>query len=128
MAPLSAAAINTDMRLKCRSQNRCARVDCCSCARRHARRLTQRIHNVAPGNLYAIEIETPFCCPADFWSWRIEARNLIDYRRRSSRWWQRSGLHVWLGNDGGLRGIAALGELMPEEFMDAFNSHWQTTL
>lgn len=80
------------------------------------------------GSLYGIEIKTSFCCPTDFWSWRIDARNIADYRRYKSRWWRHTGLHVWLGNDGGLYGIVALGELTPEEFIEAFGSRWPVTL
>jgi hypothetical protein len=112
---------------KCCSQNRCALITCASCARRYAGQVSQRIRNTATGGLYAIEIKAAFR-PVSFSSWRIEARNVFDYRRRTSRWWQRSVLHVWLSNDGGLHGIVALGELTPEEFLDAFGSRWLTTL
>jgi hypothetical protein len=78
--------------------------------------------------LYGIEIKTSFDGPANFWSWRIEARNVFDYRRRTSRWWRECCLHVWLGNDGGLLGIAALGGLIQEKFITAFGSRWPTTL
>lgn len=112
----------------CRSQNRCALITCAPCARRYAHLVSRRIRNSASGSPYGIEIKTSFCDPADFWSWRIEARNVLDYRRRTSRWWRECCLHVWLANDGILHGIVALGGLTLEEFIDTFGSRWPTTL
>jgi hypothetical protein len=78
-------------------------------------------------NLYAVEIDIAPTSPADFSTWRIEARNVIDYRRRTNRWWRNCGLTVWLGADQRLRGIVFLGPVALVEFLAAF-SRWQTTL
>lgn len=128
MALCCLTAINNSMKSNCCSQNRCAGLKCVSCARRYARLVSRRIRSTASGGLYGIEIKTSFGGPADFWSWRIEARNVLDYRRRTSRWWRECCLHVWLANDGSLHGIVALGGLTLEEFIDTFGSRWPTTL
>ncbi|MPR12027.1 hypothetical protein [Microvirga tunisiensis] len=78
-------------------------------------------------NLHAVEIDIAPSRWADFWSWRIEARNVIDYRRRTSRWWRHCGLIVWLGADQKLRGVVFLGAVAPVDFLAAF-SRWPMTL
>jgi hypothetical protein len=115
------------MRPKCCSANRCGQIHCAPCSRRYAKRIAQRIHAVGNDNLRAVEIDIAPSGPADFWSWRIEARNVIDYRRRTSRWWRRCGLIVWLGADQRLRGIVFLGAVAPVDFLAAF-SRWPTIL
>ncbi len=78
-------------------------------------------------NPYAVEINIAPTSPADFSTWRIEARNVIDYRRRINRWWRNCGLTVWLGADQRLRGIVFLGPVAPVDFLAAF-SRWPMTL
>jgi hypothetical protein len=56
----------------------------------------------------------------EFHSWRVAARNLIDHRRRESRWWNGVQMRVWLGADGQLRGVVSLDAVAPKEFEDAF--------
>ena len=78
-------------------------------------------------NLCAVEIELAPSSFADFWSWRVEARNVVDYRRRTDRWWRDLALSVWLNQDGMMRGIVALGPVTPDEFLEAF-TRWPTAL
>jgi hypothetical protein len=116
------------MTSKCRSQHRCALTSCASCARRYASRLSRRILAHEARNLHVVEIGIGTSHVSDFHSWRIEARNLIDYRRRTSRWWCESGLHVWLAHDSRLLGVVTLGSVTAEEFILAFTSRWPTAL
>jgi hypothetical protein len=118
--------LNTSMR--CCSQSRCARIDCAMCARRYAARLAKRIQNTATGTLFVIEMMLPSEGLADFWSFRIQCRNLIDHRRRSNFWWRSLLLHVWMGQDGKARGVASLGSLTSSEVFEAFQSRWPTNL
>ena len=78
-------------------------------------------------NLCAVEIELAQSSFADFWSWRVEVRNVVDYRRRTDRWWRNLALSVWLNQDGMMRGIVALGPVTPDEFLAAF-ARWPTAL
>jgi hypothetical protein len=112
---------------KCCSRNRCSLTSCNPCTRRYAKRIAQRIHAVGNHNLHAVEIDFAPSSAIDFRSWRIEARNVIDHRRRTSRWWRNCGMNVWLGADQRLRGIVFLGTVAPVDFLAAF-SRWQTTL
>jgi hypothetical protein len=113
---------------KCRSQSRCGQIMCAVCARRYAGHMAKRIASDSIGRLYAAEIELTPSAPADFWRWRTEVRNLIDYRRRENRWWRFFLLQVWLCHDGKLRGIVSLGSLSEAEVLTAFNQRWPTTL
>jgi hypothetical protein len=115
------------MRQNCCSANRCGKIDCNPCSRRYAKRIARRIHAVGNHNLRAVEIDIAPSSMADFWSWRIEARNVIDYRRRTNRSWRHCGLIVWSGADHKLRGIVFLGAVAPVDFLVAF-SRWPTTL
>jgi hypothetical protein len=115
------------MRPQCCSANRCGQIHCAPCSRHYAKRIAQRIHAIGNHNLRAVEIDIAPSTPADFWSWRVETRNVIDYRRRTSQWWRRCGLIVWLGADQRLRGIVFLGAVAPVDFLAAF-SRWPTTL
>lgn len=78
-------------------------------------------------NLYVVEIELAPSSFADFWSWRIEARNVVDYRRRTDQWWRELALNVWLNQGGTIRGIVALGPVTPDEFLAVF-ARWPTEL
>jgi hypothetical protein len=78
-------------------------------------------------NLYLVEIELAKSSFADFWSWRIDVRNVVDYRRRTDRWWRDLVLSVWLNQDGMIRGIVALGPVTPDEFLEVF-SRWPSAL
>jgi hypothetical protein len=78
-------------------------------------------------NLCVVEIELAQSSFADFWSWRVEVRNVVDYRRRTDRWWRDLALSVWLNQDGMMRGIVALGSVTPDEFLEVF-SRWPTAL
>jgi hypothetical protein len=112
---------------KCCSQNRCSLTSCAPCSWRYAKRIARRVQSTGNHNLHAVEIDIAPSRLADFWSWRIEVRNVIDYRRRTSRWWRHCGLIVWLGADQRLRGVVYLGLVAPVDFLAAF-SRWPTTL
>jgi hypothetical protein len=115
------------MKRKCCSSNRCGLITCTPCARRYAKRIAHRVQSTGTHKRYAVEIDIAPTSPADFLTWRIEARNVIDYRRRTDRWWRNCGLTVWLGADQRLRGIVFLGPVAPVDFLAAF-SRWPTTL
>jgi hypothetical protein len=120
-------AINTFMK-KCCSQSRCGQIDCAACAHRYAGRLAKRIEVVASGRMFAIEMALPSPTLADFWSFRVEARNFIDHRRRPCPWWRALLLHLWLSQSGRVRGIGSLGSLTSSEVLEAFQSRWPTSI
>jgi hypothetical protein len=74
--------------------------------------------------MHRVTIHADLQGPADFPSWRIQVRNLLDYRRRACRWWRGVGLWLWLSKDGSVRGIVSLGAVTEEEFMDAVGRRW----
>lgn len=113
---------------KCCSQSRCGQINCAVCVRRYAGRLDKRIQSAATGKLFVFEAGLPSPSLADFWNFRVEARNLIDYRRRSDCWWREFLLHSWFCRDGIVRGIGSLGSLTPAEVSEAFQTRWPTTL
>jgi hypothetical protein len=78
-------------------------------------------------NFHVVEIKLAPSSFADFWSWRVEARNVVDYRRRTDRWWRDLTLNVWINADGMVRGIVTLGPVTPDEFLAVF-SRWPTEL
>jgi hypothetical protein len=116
------------MGAKCCSRSRCRRISCDACARRYAGRITRRILTATSDKHYAITIELPSSSLADFWAWRVEARNLIDYRRRTCRWWREVALHVWFCQGGSVRGVVSLGSVTCAEALAAFNCRWPTIL
>jgi hypothetical protein len=101
-------------------------LSCPVCSGRAARRTARAILSSHPRQLHAVKFETAFS-PTEFHSWRIAARNLIDHQRRVSRWWRGVSLHCWLGADGRVRGIVALGSITPEECNEAFG-RWEPDL
>ena len=103
----------------CSSQSRCCQVSCRKCSKRYATRLARRILRTAPRRLFTVEFSTTLS-PLEFRSWRISARNTIDYQRRASHWWGDVSLCAWLGQDGRIRGIASLNSITEAEFADTF--------
>jgi hypothetical protein len=101
-------------------------LNCPTCAGRTARRTARAILATDPRRLHGVKFSTHLT-PKEFHSWRIAARNIIDHRRRQCRWWHGVQMQVWLGADGQVRGVGALGSITPEEFIEAF-SRWQPTL
>lgn len=89
-----------------------------------ARRLLTRV----TGSLHMIEIDLAPSGYPDFWAWRVEVRNFVDYRRRGDRRWRDTCMSVWLSADGHVRGIIGLGSLIPAEVLAAFHGRWPTTL
>jgi hypothetical protein len=112
---------------KCCSQNRCGRLDCGNCSWRAAGHVARRIMANDPRHLHAVSIEVPISSLADFWLWRVQARNVVDYRR-ASRWWSELTLCVWLRHDNRLCGILSLGAVTPDEFLAAVRRRWPITL
>jgi hypothetical protein len=121
-------AINTIMTKCCSSRSRCARTDCAVCTRRYAGRLSRRILTIASGKLFAIELQLPSPSLADFWTFRVEARNFIDHRRRCCPWWRALMLHLWLSQDGRVCGIGSLGSLTSSEVLEALQPRWPTSI
>jgi hypothetical protein len=113
---------------RCCSQSRCARTDCPVCARRYAGGLAKRIQGTVTGKLFCVQVGLPNATLADFWGFRIEARNLVDYRRHGCRWWREFMCHLWLGQDGRVRGVGCLGSLISSEVLEAFQTRWPTTM
>ena len=119
--------INQCMGGICRSDHRCGQLACEKCARRYAGGVARRMLRTESRNLYVVEIKLARLSFADFWSWRVEVRNVVDYRRRTDRWWRELALNVWINADGMVRGIVALGPVTPDEFLAVF-SRWPTAL
>src|SRR5688572_768480 len=98
----------------CHSGHRCNQRECATCQWRYSGRVARRILASVTGRLWAVEIDIGPCTVADFASWRVEAHNLIQYRRMTNRWWRDLSLWVWLCEDGRLRGILDLASVTPE--------------
>jgi hypothetical protein len=75
-----------------------------------------------------VTIDATLQGPADFRSWRIQLRNLLDYHRRACRWWREVGLWLWLSADGCVRGIVSLGAVTEEEFIGTVGRRWPMKL
>ena len=99
---------------------------CPTCAGRFARRTARAILATNPRQLHAVKFSTHLS-PTEFHSWRIAARNIIDHQRRQCRWWRGVQMQVWLGADGRVRGIVALGSITSGEFTEAFG-RWEPSL
>lgn len=112
----------------CSSANRCGLPSCEACAWRYSLRISRRITKHAPRRIFAVTIATSLADATQFSSWRKTARNLIDYRRRSSNWWRDTGMWLWLSRDTSVRGILTLGALTEDEFIAAFDRRWPTTI
>ncbi len=114
------------MRTNWCSSNRCEQITCEHCARRYACRITRRLLTKATGSLRVIEIDITASQYTDFWAWRVEARNLVDYRRRENRWWAGFIIAVWWSADRSVRGVVSLGSLTASEVLSAFDARWRT--
>jgi len=90
--------------------------------------MTRRMLSTATGSLHVIEIDIDAAKYSEFWAWRVEVRNLVDYRRRGDRWWRDFCMTLWLCADGHVRGIAGLGSLTPTEVISTLSTRWTTTL
>jgi hypothetical protein len=113
---------------KCSSQNRCLSTSCNPCSRRYASRLARCVLSRGPRRLYAVEIETTIPSPCGFGRWRTAFRNVVDYHRRGSRYWNDLGTWLWLSGDGRVQGVASLGSVTEAEFIAAVGRRWPTTL
>ena len=109
--------------MSCHSKNRCRSVQCDTCRWRYAGHIARRILPDAR-RFFTAEIDIG---DASLRSWASRARNVVEYRRWRSRWWNEVTLAVWLHQDHGARGIVALGSVQEEELVEAFE-RWPTTL
>lgn len=80
-----------------------------------------------PRNIMVVEFHTSLT-PSAFGKWRTAARNVIDYRRRTIRWWHSVGLWTWLSTDGRLRGVVSLGSITAAEFIECLGKRWPVTV
>lgn len=112
----------------CSSANRCDLPSCEACAWRYSLRMSRRITKHAPRQIFAVTIAANLVDTTQFSSWRKTARNLIDYQRRSSKWWREMGMWIWLSHDGSVRGIVTLGSVTEGEVIAAFGRRWPTTI
>jgi hypothetical protein len=114
--------------VKCTSQNRCSSISCERCARRYGRRVARRILVTRPRHLFEIKIDASLLSVMDFWQWRVDVRNWIDHRRRSSRHWRSAGLYLWLSHDSRVRGVITLDAITRAEVEIALGKRWPITL
>lgn len=113
----------------CTAQVRCRRTSCPTCAWRYCGQVAQRIEMLRPlSPMYAVEIRADLGGVAEFRHWRTKMRNVIDHRRRSSRWWCNLLLVCWLGVDGPVRGILCPGAITGTEFVQSVGRRWTVTL
>lgn len=112
----------------CSSANRCDLPSCEACAWRYSLRISRRITKHAPRQIFAVTIAANLADTTQFSYWRKAARNLFDYRRRSSNWWRSTGMWLWLSRDSSVRGILTLGALTEDEFITVFDRRWPTTI
>jgi hypothetical protein len=120
--------INCLMVKSCCSANRCAEITCVKCARRHANRIAREVQHAATGRTCAIAIDAGAFTLTEFRNWRIELRNIVDYRRRASRWWNTFSLRLWLSRDGCTRGVVNFGSVTEDEVLEVLGVRWSTTL
>lgn len=111
------------MKPSCSSSNRCRSVHCDSCRWRYAGHIARGILPNAR-RFFAIEIEMG---DAGFRPWASRARNVIQYRRSDSRYWNQVSLTVWHCRDQRAWGIVAVGPILEAELVEAF-ARWPTTL
>jgi hypothetical protein len=114
--------INRDV--TCSSSNRCRSTSCCNtCRWRYAGHIARRI--LPKGRrFFTAEIDI---FDASFRTWASRVRNVVEYRRAQSRWWNDVSLTVWLCHEQRARGIVALGSVQEAELVKAFE-RWPTTL
>lgn len=102
----------------CCSAHRCSSISCATCAWRYSLRVSRRTLAYEPRQLHAVTIDCAADDHAEFRRWRRALHNLINYRRRQSRWWQSVGAWGW--SDGNrLHGVVELGAITTTEFMVA---------
>jgi hypothetical protein len=123
-----AVLLNMSMKPCCSSDRRCYRTSCEPCAWRYSLNISRRILATDPGRLFAVTFAPTLTTQTNFRLWRIQVRNLVDYRRQESRWWRDLGLWGWLGSDGHVRAIIGLGSVREDEFLRAFERRWFATL
>jgi hypothetical protein len=116
------------MKSRCSSNRRCYSPSCESCAWRYSLGISRRILRHSPRRLFALTTAPNLLSPADFPCWRVQVRNLLDYRHRASKWWSDVGVWSWLSADGQVRGVTCLGSVADEEFLDVFGRRWPAAL
>jgi hypothetical protein len=109
----------------CSSQVRCLSPLCDTCAWRFTGTLWRDLAD-EPGRRCAVELQIGD--PTRFQQERIAIRNFVDYLRRKHPAWRSLGLHLFLGRDGKLRGVASLGLVSPGEAQRRLSTRWPTSL
>ena len=109
--------------MSCSSSIRCRSYSCDTCRWRYAGHIARRILPEAR-RFFTTEIDV---CGASFRSWASRVRNVVEYRRAQSRWWNEVTLTAWLCRDQHVRGILALGSLQQTELVKSF-ARWPTNL
>jgi len=123
-----AKMINYYMLKRCCSANRCARIECRTCARRYARRVTREFLRTRTGLIYAVTINAEISNLAEFMRCRKTLWNAVLYRRSVCRWWNDIHLRIWCCRDRCIRGVVALGSITENEFLATLGSRWPITL
>ena len=109
--------------VSCRSENRCRLISCNTCRWRFSGRMARGV--LLQGSRFiTIEIELR---QANFRRWASSVRNVVEYRRSQSRWWNEVSITGWLCHEQHVRGIVALGSVQEAELIQAFE-RWPTTL
>lgn len=109
--------------MTCSSSNRCRSTSCDTCRWRYAGQIARRILPDAR-RFFSIEIEIG---DVSFRAWAAQVRNVFEYRRSESRWWNEVSLTVWHCRDQRARGVVALGPILEAELVEALD-RWPTTL
>jgi hypothetical protein len=107
----------------CSSSHRCRLTFCNNCRWRYSGQIARRIPPDAR-RFFAVEIEI---ADNGFRAWASSIRNVIEYRRSQSRWWNEVSLKLYLCRDQKARGIIALGSILESELVEAFQ-RWPTML
>lgn len=109
--------------MTCSSSNRCRSISCDTCRWRYAGQITRRSLPEAR-RLVTAEIDI---CDQSFRSWASRVRNVVQYRRSQSIWFNELSLTSWLCRDNRARGIVVLGSVQQAELIEAFE-RWPMTL
>ena len=109
--------------MTCSSSHRCGLKSCDTCRWRYAGQISRRVIPAAR-RFFAAEM---LVCDTDFRLWASRVRNVIEYQRAQSRWFNDVSLTTWLCRDDRARGIVVLGCVQEAELIKAFE-RWPTTL
>lgn len=111
----------------CCSALRCSSIYCAACTWRYSLQVSRRILACEPRRLHRVTIICTVSSIEGFGRWRTTIHNVVNYRRRQSRWWADFGIWLWWAGSS-VRGIIKLGSITAEEFAIAFSRHGQACL